>query len=84
MSKISKKNIKEIEEFISLGCDYSGSEENLSDIVADVLEKCGCDFSADELTISDEEKDYCVLEDFVRQLYVKICEGFINVLETQE
>lgn len=87
--KIPQQTIDSIRDFIDIGSSYSGTEEHLRDMVADVLSDYGFSYPyADDLDVvdyfADEINEHMPLEKFVYELYGKIAEGFISVLETEE
>lgn len=84
MGRLSKKDIEELREFCSLGCDYSGTKEIVSDIVSETLKEIGgTDLRfADEIALSDGN-DFATLDDFVRVFWEKAVEKILNVVETQ-
>ena len=43
MRKLSKKDIEELREACSYGCEYTATEEVVNDIVGDILEELGAD-----------------------------------------
>ncbi len=88
MGKLSKKDIEEMREFCSLGCEYSGTEEVVSEIVYETLEsmdKSGMKTvmrTADEIGLVDG-KEFATLDDFVRIFWEKAVEKILNIVETQ-
>lgn len=88
MGKLSKKDMEELRETCSLGCEYSGTEEIVSELVHDTLEemdKSGMKTimrSADEIGLTDD-KEFATLDDFVRIFWEKAVEKILNVVETQ-
>ncbi len=88
MGKLSKKDMEELRETCSLGNEYSGTEEIVSEIVYDTLEemdKSGMKTimrSADEIGLVDD-KEFATLDDFVRIFWEKSAEKILNVVETQ-
>lgn len=88
MGRLSKEDMEELWEFCSLGCEYSGTEGTVSELVYETLEtmdKSGMKTDtrcADEITLNDG-KDFALLEDFVRIFWEKAVEKICNVLETQ-
>ena len=75
-------------EFCSLGCEYSGTEEVVSEIVYETLEsmdKSGMKTvmrTADEIGLVDG-KEFATLDDFVRIFWEKAVEKILNIVETQ-
>lgn len=83
MGKLSKKDMDELREHCSLGCEYSGTEEIVSEIVAEVLTELGSDLTCgDEIGLTNEE-EFVTLDDFVRGFWEKAVETILNVVETQ-
>ena len=88
MGKLSKKDMEELRETCSLGCEYSGTEEIVSEIVYETLEtmdKSGMKTDtrcADEIGLTDE-REFATLDDFVRIFWEKAVEKILNVVETQ-
>lgn len=84
MGKLSKRDMEELRETCSLGCEYSGTEEIVSAIVHETLEEMGgtdlrC---ADEIGLTDG-KEFATLDDFVRLFWEKAVDKILNVVETQ-
>ncbi len=88
MGKLSKKDMQELRETCSLGCEYSGTEEIVSGIVHETLEemdKSGMETimrSADEIGLTDD-REFATLDDFVRIFWEKAVEKILDVVETQ-
>lgn len=88
MGKLNKKDMEELREFCSLGCEYSGTEEMVSELVHETLEtmdKSGMKTimrEADEIGLTDD-KEFATLDDFVRIFWGKAVEKILNVVETQ-
>lgn len=88
MSRLSKKDMDELREHCSLGCEYSGTEEVVSGLVYETLEamdRSGMKTDlrdADEIGLTDD-KEFATLDDFVRIFWEKAVESILNVVETQ-
>lgn len=83
MGKLSKKDMDELREHCSLGCEYSGTEEIVSEIVTEVLTELGSDLTcADEIGLTNDE-EFANLDDFVRAFWERAVEKILNVVETQ-
>ena len=83
MGKLSKKDMTELREHCSLGCEYSGTEEVVSEIVTEVLIELGSDLTCgDEIGLTNDE-EFATLDDFVRSFWEKAVEVILNVVETQ-
>ena len=85
MGRLSKRDMEELREICSLGCDYSGTEEIVSDLVHDTLKEMGgTDLrSADEIGLTDGESEFATLDDFITVFWDKAVEKILNVVETQ-
>lgn len=88
MGKLSKKDMKELKEICSLGCDYSGTEEIVSELVyksLETMDKSGMETdirNADEIGLTDG-KEFATLDDFVRVFWENAVERILNVVESQ-
>lgn len=83
MGKLSKKDMEELRETCSLGCEYSGTEEVVNDLVTETLKEMSTDTPyADEIGLTDD-KEFATLDDFVRIFWEKAVEKILNVVETQ-
>lgn len=88
MGKLSKRDIEEIKEFLSRGCEYSGTEETISEIVYETLEsmdKSGFHSytrSADEIALVEDDA-FATLDEFVNIFWDKTVEKILCVIETQ-
>lgn len=84
MGKLSRRDIEELREHCSLGCEYSGTEEIVSEIVTEVLIGLGSDLTCgDEIGLTNDE-EFATLDDFVREFWEKAVEAILNVVETQD
>ena len=85
MGRLSKRDMEELRELCSLGCDYSGTEEIVSDTVHETLTEIGgTDLrSADEICLTDGESEFATLDDFIAIFWDKAVEKILNVVETQ-
>ena len=84
MRKLSKKDIEDLREACSYGCEYTATEEVVNDIVGDILEELGADVrETDEIGLTDCENEFATLYDFVRIFWDKAVEDILNVIETQ-
>lgn len=84
MRKLSKKDMEELREACSYGCEYTATEEVVNDIVGDILEELGADVrETDEIGLTDCENEFAILYDFVRIFWDKAVEDILNVIETQ-
>lgn len=85
MSKLDKKDCAELREFLSLGCEYSGTKEVVIDTAAETLKELKCsDHFLDEIAlIGWNGEEPITLENFVLLFYEKISNSIMNVVETQ-
>lgn len=84
MGRLSKRDMEELREFCSLGCEYSGTEEIVNDLTGEVLAELGAVCSADEISIHEDGfGNICTLDVFVRAFWEKAAEKILNVVETQ-
>ena len=84
MAKLSKKDMKELREICSLGCEFSGTSEIVASLVYETLEEIGgTDMrSGDEIGLTDG-KVFATLDDFIEIFWDKAVEKILNVVETQ-
>lgn len=85
VAKLSKKDMEELREFCSLGCEFSGTAETVREIADEVLQENGChSCQCDDATVIDLDEDVvCTVEDFAREFWEKAVEKILNVVETQ-
>ena len=85
VAKLSKKDMEELREFCSLGCEFSGTAEIVREIADEVLQENGChSCQCDDATVIDLDEDVvCTVEDFAREFWEKAVENILNVVETQ-
>jgi hypothetical protein len=65
VAKLSKKDMEELREFCSLGCEFSGTAETVREIADEVLQENGChSCQCDDATVIDLDEDVvCTVED---------------------
>ena len=86
MGKLSEKDMEELREFCSLGCDYSGTEETVEEITRETFREMGiCELQdACEIGLVDWDEDTVGnLDDFIKIFWEKAVERILNVVETQ-
>lgn len=86
--KIPEETIRSVEDFLKFG-EFSGTESFLYEIVGEVLNENKFNYPyADEVEVvdwfGDNITDRMLLSDFVGQLWLKMVDGVVNVLETEE
>ena len=85
MSRLSKKDIEELRDFFSLGCDYADTRTVVHETADRTLQEMGVDLGIEcMLVIDGEYEDSIALEDFVEMFYSNIIQNVMNVIETQE
>lgn len=85
MAKISKKTINNLREFMSRGCEYSGTQEIVDDLVHTTLKEIGTEYPyGDEITLFDGDDQFSSVEEFANLFWDKAVEKILNVLETEE
>lgn len=84
MSKLNAKDCAELRAFLSLGCDYSGTQETVRDIAAETLKELKCSARMpDEISLKGwNGEEPATLEDFIFLFYHKISNAIMNVVAT--
>lgn len=84
MSKLSKKDIEELRDILSLGCDYADTKTVVYETVDKTLQELGSDLGIECMLITDGEYEGNIgLEEFVDKFYSKIIQNVLNVVATQ-
>ena len=84
MSKLSKKDLQELRDIFSLGCDYADTETVEHETADKTLQDMGIDLGIECMIITDGEyEDSVDLEEFVDKFYSNIIENVMNVISTQ-
>lgn len=84
MARLSKKDMEELREFCSIGCDFSDTKSVITEVADEALKELGSELEIECKIICDSDKEgYIALEDFVEIFYEKISEKILNVVETQ-
>lgn len=85
MSKLSEKDMEELRDILSLGCDYADTKNVVHETADETLSDMGIDLGIECMLITDGEFEGSVpLEEFVDKFYSKTIEKIMNVLKTQE
>ena len=85
MGRLSKKDMEELKEFCSFGCDYSDCKQEIMESANETLKELGIvGLDVDCMVIVDGDKEgWLPLEDFIVSFYEKVSEKILNVVETQ-
>lgn len=85
MGKLTKKDMEEIRDTLSLGCEYADTKTVIHEIADKTLSDMGMDLGIECMSIVEGcgENDI-ELEDFVDNFYTAVIEDVLNVVETQE
>ena len=84
MVKISKKTINNLKEFMDRGCEYSGTQEVVDDLVHETLEEIGTEYPyGDEVNLYDGDDPFSSVEGFANIFWDKAVEKILHVLETE-
>ena len=85
MSKLSEKDMEELRDILSLGCDYADTKTVVYETADETLVNMGIDLGIECMLITDGEFEGSVpLEEFVDKFYTKMIEKVLNVVATQE
>lgn len=85
MSKISKKTISNLEEFLNRGCDFSGTQETVDELVHETLKEIGTEYPyGDEISLFDGDDQFSTVGEFANMFWDKAVEKILNVLKTEE
>lgn len=84
MAKISKKTIENLREFMDRGCEYSGTQETVDDLVYETLTEIGTASPyGDEVSLFDGDDQFSTVGEFANLFWDKAVEKILNVLETE-
>ena len=92
MSKLSEKDMEELKDILSLGCDYADTKTVVFETVNEILSKYKYINNTpifelpdyDLLFVGDEDGNSVTLEDFVSDFYTVIVEKILNVVDTSD
>lgn len=84
--------IEELQDFLSLGCDYTDTKTVVFETVNEILSKYKYEYmnnapifelpDYDLLFVGDEDGNSVTLEEFVSDFYTAIVEKILNVVDT--
>ena len=85
MAKLTEKDIEEIKDILSLGCDYADTKTVVYETVDDTLRDMGINLGIECMLVVDGEyEDSIGLDEFVDKFYSNMIEKILNVVATQE
>ena len=82
MSKLSEKDMEELRDILSLGCDYADTKTVVHETADETLAVMGFDLGIECMIITDGEFEGSV-EEFVDKFYSEMIEKVLNVISTQ-
>lgn len=75
--------IEQIEETLSRGSEYAGTQEVVYATASEILSDCGSELiSPDEIGLTDGDNDLITLQDFVDEFWDRSINLFMNVLKS--
>lgn len=85
MAKLTEKDMEEIKDILSLGCDYADTKTVVHETADDTLRDMGIDLDIECMLVVDGEyEDSIGLDEFVDKFYSNMIEKILNVVATQE
>lgn len=84
MARIPKKTIENLREFMSRGCEYSGTQDIVNEMVHETLEELGTQYPYGEEVSLYDGAEFSTVEEFANTFWDKAVEKILNVLETEE
>lgn len=84
MAKLSKNDMEELKDILSLGCDYADTKTVIHEIADKILQELGADLGIECMLITDGEYEVDIgLEEFVDKFYSNVIQNVLNVVATQ-
>lgn len=84
MQKISKKTIRNLKEIMDRGCEYSGTQEIVDELVTESLKEIGTEYPyGDEVSLFDGDDHFSTVGEFADVFWDKAVAKILNVLETE-
>ena len=84
MAKLSKKDMEELRDILSLGCDYADTKTVVHEAADKTLQDMGVDLGIECMLITDGEYEESIdLEEFVDKFYSNVIQNVLNVVSTQ-
>lgn len=85
MGKLTKKDMEEIRDILSLDCEYADTKTVIHETADKTLSDMGMDLGIECMSVIEGWGENDIeLEDFVDNFYTAIIEDVLNVVETQE
>lgn len=85
MAKLTEKDMEEIKDILSLGCEYADTKTVVHETADDTLRDMGIDLGIECMLVVDGEyEDSIGLDEFVDKFYSNMIEKILNVVATQE
>lgn len=85
MAKISEETINNLREFMSRGCDYSGTQEVVDGLLYETLKELGTEYPhGNGVCLFDGVKYFGDIKEFVNLFWDKAVECILNVVATEE
>lgn len=84
MGKLSKKDMEELKDIFSLGCEYADTKTVVHEAADKALEVMGINLGIECMLVVDGEYEGdAPLDEFVDLFYSNIIENVLNVISTQ-
>ena len=84
MAKLTEKDMEELRDILSLGCEYADTKTVVHEVADKALEVMGINLGIECMLVVDGEYEGAVpLEEFVDLFYSHIIENVLNVVATQ-
>lgn len=84
MAKLSKKDMEELRDIFSLGCDFADTKTVVHEVADKTLQDLGADLGIECMLITDGEYEGSIgLDNFVDNFYSNIIQNILNVIATQ-
>lgn len=85
MSRIPKKTIENLKEFMDRNCEYAGTQEAVDDLALEALKECSSAAYTDEVALYDCDDEFITtVGEFADIFWDKAVEKILCVLETEE
>lgn len=79
------RNIDNLKEILSRGCDYTGTQEVVNDLVSKILKRLGSNcIYGDEIGLINYDGEFSNLEKFANLFWDESISIFLNVIMSEE